>query len=505
MRFWQRIYSFKLSSAALKVLAVFAWLTGSAFFLLIAPARLIAKDEGYYAYAAQLVAEGKTVYLDFFYPQMPLLPYFYGFFFDLFGPSWLVGRYVSGAITALLLGVLMLICRKHGLLMQILAMVLFCGSNFVFPWFVTVQTYAMASLFGLLAYYFYTEGGRRWHVLLVGMLLGLAVSTRLMFLPLPAIFLVHQFYFGLKRQQLARFYLLLIGLVLGFMPAAVLFFASIDQFIYNNLGYHLSRSHLEFYQAVRQKLRIIKVLFGFVDSSKFVAFQIPILLWATVFFIVGSLLRRRVELLSVIILALFIIHLLPTPSYVQYFSLLVPWLVLALVSLLSQFRSHFGKGALLFVVLFLAGFYLRNFAYDIRNYTTTGRGVLGVETEGNALNWNLGAIEQVQAELNRLLPQGGLVYAGWPGYLLGSRHRIVKGAENQFALFAANQISAESQKRYHLLSGAGINKLIRDSTPDVFMIVYPSIYRPETIMALLAKSQYEKVSELHSVYFYRRK
>ena len=60
------------------------------WFSIVATNRLIAKDEGFYVVAAQLVSEGRVPYLDFFYPQMPYLPYLYGSFLRLFGSncSW---------------------------------------------------------------------------------------------------------------------------------------------------------------------------------------------------------------------------------------------------------------------------------------------------------------------------------------------------------------------------------------------------------------------------------
>ena len=43
--------------------------------LLLADQRPLHADEGYYASAARLTLQGAAPYLDYFYPQSPLLPY----------------------------------------------------------------------------------------------------------------------------------------------------------------------------------------------------------------------------------------------------------------------------------------------------------------------------------------------------------------------------------------------------------------------------------------------
>ncbi len=53
--------------------------------LALSRVRPIDGDEGYYATAARLVSHGRTPYLDFFYPQMPLLPYVYAPAFKVVG------------------------------------------------------------------------------------------------------------------------------------------------------------------------------------------------------------------------------------------------------------------------------------------------------------------------------------------------------------------------------------------------------------------------------------
>ena len=63
------------------------------------------QDEGWYLYAANLVAEGKVPYRDFFYTQGPLLPFVYSAF------TWVWGRWgILGArVFTLLLGALSLL------------------------------------------------------------------------------------------------------------------------------------------------------------------------------------------------------------------------------------------------------------------------------------------------------------------------------------------------------------------------------------------------------------
>ena len=75
---------------ALLVGAVFVSL--SAVFVSLGLVRLVVRDEGFYLLAADLVMRGERPYLDFFYPQTPLLPYLYGAWLRLFGHTWVAAR-----------------------------------------------------------------------------------------------------------------------------------------------------------------------------------------------------------------------------------------------------------------------------------------------------------------------------------------------------------------------------------------------------------------------------
>ena len=58
------------------------------------------QDEGWYLYAANLVADGKLPYRDFFYTQGPLLPTVY----SVFTPIWKVFGLLGARVFNLALG-----------------------------------------------------------------------------------------------------------------------------------------------------------------------------------------------------------------------------------------------------------------------------------------------------------------------------------------------------------------------------------------------------------------
>src|SRR5260370_42211234 len=73
-----------------------------AVFLPVARYRLIDGDEGFYLMASRLVFEHRVPYRDFFFTQMPLLPYIYGLWMRAIGTSWVSARKLSRRLTTLL-------------------------------------------------------------------------------------------------------------------------------------------------------------------------------------------------------------------------------------------------------------------------------------------------------------------------------------------------------------------------------------------------------------------
>src|SRR5450759_4668308 len=142
------------SSWASGLLLIAVFLVQLIPFLAVARHRLIDGDEGFYLMASRLVFEHRVPYRDFFFTQMPLLPYVYGLWMQIAGRSWVSARIFSGILVALLGTILFAyICQETKKpAAGLLAVVLFTSSTLVFAWFTVVKTFALAGIFLFLAF-----------------------------------------------------------------------------------------------------------------------------------------------------------------------------------------------------------------------------------------------------------------------------------------------------------------------------------------------------------------
>ena len=81
-------------------------------FYWFAQSRNVDGDEGLYLEAARLVGQGNELYFDFFFQQMPFVPYLYSWWMEVFGWTLNSGRFFSCLITALG-GLTLLVYIKH--------------------------------------------------------------------------------------------------------------------------------------------------------------------------------------------------------------------------------------------------------------------------------------------------------------------------------------------------------------------------------------------------------
>lgn len=433
------------------------------WFSIVATNRLIAKDEGFYVVAAQLVSEGRVPYLDFFYPQMPYLPYLYGSFLRLFGSNWEIARFVSVLLTAGC-GVCLfrMVRSEFGRVSAYFGVLLFVSSIFVFPWFVTVQTYA-SSIFFLLASAALLESAlerkkNSW-ICIAGLLFAVSVGIRLFFiglLPLFIIRLLRARAFG--WQNCKQF---LVGFGLGMLPCGILFAAAPNQFLFNNLGYHLIRSGGTFFESLSDKWKILQNLLGLRKSLQFSGYQILVLVLGSALAVFSFRRVSSVVFISGLGAGLFLLHFLPSPNYNQYFCTVVPFFSIAVASLFTcsphQLMSKWPYAVSILVVGLI---YFWPVPFEYSRYTETGQGVVGIRNPLDVKRWRVESLTHLRNTLNELPPESAILSL-WPGWLFGTRLKNFPGTENHFGAKVADRLSENERALYSVRSYSDERKLLR--------------------------------------------
>ncbi len=431
---------------------VVAFLIG--FFSYVARHRLIDADEGFYLLASQLVIKHKAPYLDFFFTQAPLLPYAYGLWMKLFGISWLSARSLSTLLAAMV-GLLVYehVWRETGKwIAGLAAVVLFVSSVLVFGWFPVAKTYSLAAVFLFAAYVIVarlSDVSPRWLVVSAGLLFGLSVDTRSYVVGLTPVFLLWIFLHSGARQRYSRVLWFLGGFMIGLVPCLCLFAASPDTFLFNNLGFHVIRSSAGFIADWGQKKSLAKrFLSGREDDgAQFISL-------AAVSFVILALRKRGGSALLALLIAFVLgcISMLPTPTFVQYLCVCMPFLIVAAVCAVSDYSTSLGTAAhrqlAAFTGTVLMLIFVASAIPGLRAYLARGS-VVGV-VAGDAPNWTLRNVMAVSEAIDQLAAPDEEVVSFWPGYIVASHAAPYPGLESDFGWLIANKLTAFERKKYHI-------------------------------------------------------
>jgi hypothetical protein len=411
----------------------------------LAQARLLDGDEGFYAMAAKLVAAGRQPYLDFFYPQAPVLPYLYAWGAQALAQlDWQGLRMLSAVAAAGSTSVVfMWAARAFGFGAAIVAALLCAFHPLVLSEFTLVKSYALTSLLLLKAGYVAVFATSPLWFVCAGLLFGLAVACRLYVVLLLPILFAYLFFCKGQPRQLSRILHFTLGCMLGLLPVLYFWIADPTAFQFNNFVYHFSRDENSYSEQLLHRIHVLFVTFGLRESPEVNHFLFSGLLGLGLF----SVLRRNTAaFLPVLIgVTLVLVSLLPSPPYVQYFSLAVPWLAIGAAALVG--RGSARSLLAVFLVIICASMPV------LKKYealTQSGEGLLGIEPE-HAEKYSLAAVREANQNIQNWSGAGAEVLALWPGYLVDGPVWPVAGFENQFAHKIASRFTgAAQQKRFHL-------------------------------------------------------
>ncbi len=298
------------------------WLLAIVAFFVLAFAAVwmgaLNQDEGWYLYAANLVAAGKVPYVEFDFTQGPVMPYFY----SVFAFVWRNGGILGARIFTLTLGFVGIVFaalfarrladEEHREKAFFLVFVLLALNLYHIYYLAIPKAYALSAIFVLIGFYVLSFARYYW---LVGIALALATGTRLSFgilLPIVGAYL-------LWRRNLKATIAFVVGalaaLALIFLPFAVIDFGAIKSCL---IDYHLSREGMG--------------LFGKVGSlSRLVRWYLPI------FILLGLGDFKRNRLLLVSFIAVFAVQFLSPCPYDDYQAPIMALLaVFAVLNVKSQ-------------------------------------------------------------------------------------------------------------------------------------------------------------------------
>jgi hypothetical protein len=445
--------------------------------------RFVDGDEGVYAYASRLALHGRVPYGDFFYEQTPLLPYVYGVWFRVTGESWYSGRLLS-ALLAVAVGLLLHrhVRRRLGELPAAVALIAYTGSALAVGYFTVIKTFALSTALLWGAYVLVAEAGR---FALGGALLGLAVDARLLFLAaVPAL--------AVAAARAGRLGRLTVGLLAALAPALVLLVLHPSAFWFDTVRYHGLKSAGGFVGDPHQKAQTVATLLGLEPTDRAIGLQFLLLLLA-----VGAMLvtagrgRRGAWLPLAIAASLGAASILPTPTYVQYFSVTVPFFAVG-----AGYLAAAGRRSGWSVVA----------AAGLTAYVVIG--AVGIRQFGRhdpLLRPSVASVQQVAARVQDEASPGERVLSSWPGYLFGTHARAFPDYTNQFAPVAAARLSPVRARSLHVVSETELERWIR--ARKARLIVYrnwvttPPFARWD---AALRDGGYNLVAEVETARIFRR-
>ena len=470
------------------------------FFRFVAQRRFIDGDEGAYLLASRLALSHKTPYLDFFWNQAPLLPYAYGIWLKLAGVSWASGRMLSVLLSAILGVVLFghIYRQTRHWLAAVAGAALFGCCTMVFAWYSVVKTHGLASVLLFGSYAVLTGASSvsaRRMTVIAGILFGLSVDTRsylLLLFPVFAWWIAKEID---TENPWPRLWSFAAGFVVGTLPSIYLFLRSPDIFLFDNLLYHSIRSSEGLIGWWGEKLVLVVQLF--LGSSEGNGLQ-----WSILFFVSAGLISstarrssRRLAFRIAIFLAL--VCLLPTPTYLQYFSLCVPFLIVSTVCVVDDlFNNLETKAAKLGLVVALPLVFLVYVAAsvkDLRNYLYTGDGVPGLRLAHDRGDWKIDRVVAVSDVVSKYARPGDVVASFWPGDIVQTSVQPLPGIENPFALPIADKLTAEQRVRYHILSSDEILASLAAHKPKVVVL-------RRQILAAVTAEEFQGMQEIASTF-----
>ncbi|MFH2036037.1 MAG: hypothetical protein ABIJ45_06505 [Candidatus Zixiibacteriota bacterium] len=475
-----------------------------ALLAIFAAYRLIDADEGVYFSAARMVSEGMSVYTDFFYTQLSMMPTIFAPFAQGGWESFYILRgfaVLAGLFSALLFLVIIWKLSQDNKTTTII-MIAYLFSGIIIAWNATFKALPFCHFMSLAVFFFWLrfyEKKNLSSLIMTGLFLSALINFRSVFAVLLPFYLIS---IGLmsENKKLRNLIVFMVSLIPLTIPTLMKIIESPQNFKYgnwvfqlyregdNSLGHVLSNRMEFFLRALADPhLLIIFVL---------TVISILLLIRQKAFSGIKDIFVKPEGAALMNLLLIAGVHLIPNPISRQYIN---QFMAFALIIISFNFKfiydwfiSKFSLSVVRIISYGIAGIYILSlvpyctiFIFGSRDYDR---------------RYNLSEVRAVTEHMLKVATESDTVLSEWPGYAFITEQTPLRYSEiigTEFDL----PMSHEEYLKYNLGDGEYFRDEIGKATPK--LIVFQN--NPSSSYADLLEQNYEQSFKSDVVSVYKRK
>ncbi len=466
--------------------------------------RLADADEGVYMNAARMVNQGMSVYTDFFYTQLSMMPTIFAPFADGGWSSFYILRgfaAMAGFLSAVLLALIVLNTTRDYKI-TVIAASMYVFSGMIIVWHTTFKPLPFCNFLALGTFFFWVlyYGKKQLpYLILSGLFLSALINFRSVFVVLLPLYFLSVMYLssGRRLKNIAAF---LVSLVPFALPTFLTILRSPEHFWIGNIFFQLNRE-------VNQDLGF--VILNRLHTFGRVAFDPHLLIIFVLSIIaIGVLIKRerfdsvknimtRPEGMAVMNLILIGgVYLLPHPMSRQYINQYLPFAIIVigfgLKYLLPVIQLSVKPLIRKLLMYGLATLYL----LSLVPYTVIF--IYGVRKDEK--RYAISEMKKIGHRMLQLAGEDGIVLSEWPGYTFLTKQRPLRYTEiigSEFTL----PLEHDEYMKYKLCDRVYLESEIRQRTPELVVTLYKT---PEYYTSAL-NNNYDSAFNSDVVTIYKRK
>jgi hypothetical protein len=284
-------------------------------------------DANIYFYTAYQILQGKLLYKDVVFTNLPLLPYFTALYYVILGGN-LKLYFMTATVETIVVSFLLYIIFKLQYKDKLLALsgALFYELSYIILFLTDYQPGVfLGNIFLILGYYLYLKKKTCW----TGIVLGIALCIKVYFFPVLFAFVVYLFI--KDRKNVLKLILgIVIPVVVVILPFLIL---TPNEFYKDIVVYSLSRTQL---------FSKVPLFISFIKND-------PLLFLLFIFSVINIRKNLLLGLISIITAAAFILY---KDVYYIYFNALIPFVVLSYGEVYTAYtKTHVQKRYLLLMIV----------------------------------------------------------------------------------------------------------------------------------------------------------